>query len=166
MKDDVNFPAIPSKDQLQNLERDLSFHRIKTESPAKLNKKQIDDFNRHGFVAPLTIFDDLAIQSIRVYFDQLLEQVTKAGGNSYSISTAHLKYREVYDILTDQRIVGYVKDILGDDVIGWGSHFFCKMPGDGKRVAWHQDASYWPMSKSKNVTVWLAVDDADIENRD
>ncbi len=31
-------------------------------------------------------------------------------------------------------------------------------------VAWHQDASYWPMSQSKAVTVWLAVDDADPEN--
>ncbi len=45
-----------------------------------------------------------------------------------------------------------------------GSHFFCKMPGDGKAVAWHQDASYWPLSPSKALTVWLAIDDADREN--
>ncbi len=38
------------------------------------------------------------------------------------------------------------------------------MPGDGKAVAWHQDASYWPLSPSKAVTVWLAIDDADEEN--
>jgi non-haem Fe2+, alpha-ketoglutarate-dependent halogenase len=57
-----------------------------------------------------------------------------------------------------------VKDILGENVVAWGSHFFCKMPGDGKRVAWHQDASYWPLTPSKAVTVWLAIDDADIEN--
>ncbi len=38
------------------------------------------------------------------------------------------------------------------------------MPGDGKAVAWHQDASYWPLSPSKAVTVWLAIDDADAEN--
>jgi len=57
-----------------------------------------------------------------------------------------------------------VKDLLGENVIGWGSHFFCKMPGDGKRVAWHQDASYWPLSPSKAVTIWLAIDDASPEN--
>ena len=38
------------------------------------------------------------------------------------------------------------------------------MPGDGKAVPWHQDASYWPLSPSKAVTVWLAIDDADRDN--
>ena len=51
-----------------------------------------------------------------------------------------------------------------DDLLAWGSHFFCKMPGDGKRVAWHQDASYWPLTPSKAVTIWLAIDDASVEN--
>src|SRR5213078_3074180 len=54
--------------------------------------------------------------------------------------------------------------LLGENVIGWGSHFFCKMPGDGKSVSWHQDASYWPLTPSKAVTVWLAIDDADVGN--
>jgi ectoine hydroxylase-related dioxygenase (phytanoyl-CoA dioxygenase family) len=57
-----------------------------------------------------------------------------------------------------------IRDLLGENIIGWGSHFFCKMPRDGKQVAWHQDASYWPLSPSKAVTCWLAVDDADVEN--
>ena len=38
------------------------------------------------------------------------------------------------------------------------------MPGDGKTVSWHQDASYWPLTPSKSVTLWLAIDDADTEN--
>jgi ectoine hydroxylase-related dioxygenase (phytanoyl-CoA dioxygenase family) len=38
------------------------------------------------------------------------------------------------------------------------------MPHDGKRVSWHQDASYWPLTPSKTVTVWMAIDDADAEN--
>ena len=83
---------------------------------------------------------------------------------SYSISSAHLRYGRVYDILTHPRIVAYVRDILGENVVAWGSHFFCKMPHDGKAVAWHQDASYWPLTPSKAVTVWLAIDDADVEN--
>jgi len=94
----------------------------------------------------------------------LLAKVMAEGGDSYSISSAHLKYGRVWDILTNQVIVAHVKDLLGDNVVGWGSHFFCKMPGDGKAVAWHQDASYWPLTPSKAVTVWLAIDDADTEN--
>ncbi|MCY3562155.1 MAG: phytanoyl-CoA dioxygenase family protein, partial [bacterium] len=33
-----------------------------------------------------------------------------------------------------------------------------------KRVAWHQDASYWPLSPSRVVTAWLAIDDVDVDN--
>jgi ectoine hydroxylase-related dioxygenase (phytanoyl-CoA dioxygenase family) len=38
------------------------------------------------------------------------------------------------------------------------------MPRDGKLVAWHQDSTYWPLSPTKTVTVWLAIDDADPGN--
>ena len=86
------------------------------------------------------------------------------GGTSYSIGTAHLMYGKVYDLLTHPRVVAHVKDLLGENVVSWGSHYFCKLPHDGKRVSWHQDASYWPMTPSKTVTVWLAIDDADTEN--
>jgi ectoine hydroxylase-related dioxygenase (phytanoyl-CoA dioxygenase family) len=112
----------------------------------------------------LKIFSAAEIGEIRGYFDALLAKVLAAGGDSYSISTAHAKYGRVFDLLRHPRIVACVRDLLGENVIGWGSHFFCKMPKDGKAVAWHQDASYWPLSPSKAVTVWLAIDDADVEN--
>ncbi len=70
----------------------------------------------------------------------------------------------MYDLTTDGRILDYVQDLLGEDLVCWGTHFFVKMPGDGKRVAWHQDASFWPLTPSKTVTVWLAIDDADEAN--
>ncbi|NNE00225.1 MAG: phytanoyl-CoA dioxygenase family protein [Pirellulaceae bacterium] len=158
------FNMIPDDDELASLDRDLRFHEVTNDSPAVLSSQQIDHFNRKGYVAPLSVFDAAEISEIRQYFDRLLEQVTAAGGNSYSISSAHLQYGRVYDLLNDSRIIDYVSDLLGENVIGWGSHFFCKMPHDGKSVAWHQDASYWPLSPSKAVTVWLAIDDADPEN--
>ena len=34
-----------------------------------------------------------------------------------------------------------VADLLGDSVILRHSHLFAKLPGDAKRVAWHQDAA-------------------------
>jgi ectoine hydroxylase-related dioxygenase (phytanoyl-CoA dioxygenase family) len=159
-----DFKMIPTEDEIQSLERDLRFHPTVNKSPEHLSVQQIDHFNQQGYVAPITIFDAAEIAEIRDYFDDLLDRVVAEGGNSYSISSAHLKYGPVHDILTNDRIIDYVADLLGDDVIGWGSHFFCKMPRDGKSVAWHQDASYWPLSPSKAVTVWLAIDDADQEN--
>ncbi|WP_437187899.1 phytanoyl-CoA dioxygenase family protein [Planctomicrobium sp. SH668] len=158
------FQITPDQTSLNELGRDLRFHPTQNTRPVALTCEQIEGFNQLGFVKPVTIFTPTEIAEIRSYFDDLLQRVVAEGGNSYSISSAHLKYGKVHDILTDRRIVDCVSDLLGENVIGWGSHFFCKMPHDGKAVAWHQDASYWPLSPSKNVTVWLAVDDADREN--
>jgi non-haem Fe2+, alpha-ketoglutarate-dependent halogenase len=155
---------VPTADELGTVERDLRFHPSAAEHPRMLTREQIAAFNRNGYLAGIRIFDDDVVSSIRQYFDELLAKTIAAGGDSYSISTAHLRYGRVYDILTDPRIVGRIKDLLGEDVIAWGSHFFCKMPGDGKRVSWHQDSSYWPLTPSMAVTAWLAIDDATVEN--
>lgn len=158
------FNAVPDLNDLAAMPRDLRFYPAANERPQRLTREQIDQFNRDGFVKGLTAFGPAEIADIRSYFDDLLAKVLAAGGDSYSISSAHLKHGRVWDLLTHPAIVTHVRDLLGDNVVGWGSHFFCKMPGDGKTVAWHQDASYWPLTPSKAVTVWLAIDDADREN--
>ncbi len=155
---------IPNASELDRLPRDLRFHPCAQANPQRLTPAQIAAFNQEGYLKPIPIFSAEEIASIRAYFDDLLARTLAAGGDSYSISTAHLRHGRVYDLLTHPRIVACVKDLLGEDVIAWGSHFFCKMPGDGRRVSWHQDSSYWPLTPSKAVTVWLAIDDADAEN--
>lgn len=160
----TDYKIIPDETDIHAIERDLRFYPSTVTEPRVLTPEQVEAYNREGYVRPIRIFSDDEISAIRGYFDDLLAKVIAAGGDSYSISTAHLKYGRVYDILTDARIVAAVKDILGENVVGWGSHFFCKMPHDGKSVAWHQDSSYWPLTPSKAVTVWLAIDDADTEN--
>jgi hypothetical protein len=160
----ADFKMIPGHDDLRQMDRDLRFHPVTNHLPRTLSFAQIEQFNRDGFLKGLRIFNEAEREENRRYFDALLARVLAAGGTSYSISTAHMKYGRVYDLLTDRRIVACVRDLLGENVIAWGSHFFCKMPHDGKRVSWHQDASYWPLSPSKTATVWLAVDDADRQN--
>jgi hypothetical protein len=158
------FQMIPETKRVEELPRDLRFHPCGVPRPAILTHEQIEAFNRDGYLKGIRIFDTAEILEHRRYLDALLARVMAEGGDSYSISTAHMKYGKVYDLLTHPRIVACVRDLLGENVIGWGSHYFCKLPRDGKRVAWHQDASYWPLTPSKTVTVWLAIDDADTGN--
>ena len=159
-----DFKVIPNDTELETLKRNLTFHPADPARAGTLTRAQIEGYNVDGFIRPVEIYSTDEMRAIRKYFDRLLDQTIAAGGNSYSISTAHMKYGGVYDILTNRRIIDCVADLLGDDVIAWGSHFFCKMPGDGRAVAWHQDASYWPLTPSHAVTVWLAIDDADLDN--
>ncbi len=164
MQPTTEFAIIPDRKSIASVEREIRFFPSENASPDVLTRSQIETWNSDGYLGPLDVYDQESILETRHYFDGLLASTLAEGKDSYSISSAHLKHQRVWDILTNPRIVAYVRDILGQDVVGWGSHFFCKMPGDGKRVDWHQDCSYWPLTPTKALTVWLAIDDADKEN--
>ncbi len=161
---DTRFKQMPTPEDLIRMSRDLRYHPIRNDHPSVLTKAQIETFNERGYLKPFRIYSDAEIGAIRDEFDGMIEQVLARGDHNYSIISAHLKSGMVHDIMNDPRIVAYISDLLGDDVVGWGAHFFCKLPGDGKIVNWHQDASFWPLSPSKTVTAWLAIDDADTGN--
>ncbi|MBN64200.1 MAG: phytanoyl-CoA dioxygenase family protein [Gemmatimonadetes bacterium] len=146
------------------LERDLSFHPASNTDPQKLSRQQIRQFNDRGYISPLDVFSPEEADAHRAFFDGILAAATVRGHNSYSINGWHRTCRSIHDLVTAPRILDYVQDLLGQDLICWGTHYFCKMPGEGKRVSWHQDASYWPLTPARTVTVWLAIDDASEEN--
>lgn len=163
-QDQTDFAIIPTREEIATVERDIRFFPSTTTAPQSLSADQVRQWNEDGYLAPLDVLNPTEADDYRAYFDDLLAQALAAGRDSYSISSAHLKHARVWDLLNHPNIVGPVRDLLGEDVIGWGAHFFCKLPGDGKSVDWHQDCSYWPLTPTKAITAWLAIDDADLEN--
>jgi hypothetical protein len=151
-------------DAYPELKRDLRFFPLGVDAPRCLDVAQIEHYNRRGFISPIDVFDADEIGEIRGYFDDLLDKALAEGWNSYEMTNWHEHCRGVWDLVTHSRILNVVQDLLGETMILRHSHFFCKLPGDGKQVSWHQDASYWPISPSKVVSAWLAIDDVDVEN--
>ena len=147
-----------------DISRTMKFFPIRKDDPRTLSKEQIDHFNERGYISPINVFTNEEIGDHRAYFDDLMEKALAMGHDSYGINAWHLRIRGIYDLVVEPRILDCVQDLLGENLICWGTHYFCKMAGDTKRVSWHQDASYWPLSPTKVVTVWLAIDDADEAN--
>jgi ectoine hydroxylase-related dioxygenase (phytanoyl-CoA dioxygenase family) len=54
--------------------------------------------------------------------------------------------------------------VIGDDVILWGCHVFCKPAGEGYETPWHQDGHYWPIRPLATCTVWVALEASTVEN--
>ena len=106
--------SFPSEDELVQLQRRLTFHPSTVTDPKVLAQAQVAAYNCEGYIKPITIFNQAEITDIRSFFDEILARTLKAGRNSYSIVSAHMKYGRVYDLLTDPRMVAVVKDILGD----------------------------------------------------
>lgn len=155
---------MPQTDALPDMQRELKFFPVENPNPKSLSPAQIDHFNAKGYIAPLDVFTPGEILANRRYFDELMAQAHAAGHNSYSINGWHRHCRGICELLFDQRILNYVEDLLGPTLVNTMTHYFSKEPGDGKQVSWHQDASYWPLTPSKTITVWLAIDDADTGN--
>ena len=154
----------PTPSQLAELPRQIGFVPSVNSELKTLTSLQVRQYNETGYLMPFHGLDTSEARELSAFFDGVLAAFIELGRTSYSINTAHLRFARIYQLVQHPRIVDAVSDLLGPNVVCWGSHFFCKMPQDGKRVPWHQDSTYWPLSPTKTVTVWLAIDDADPEN--
>lgn len=155
---------MPIQDAMPEVARDLRFHPVDNATPSCLSRAQIEQYNELGYTFPLDVFTPAEADGWRSYFDELMRQATAAGWDAYSINGWQDRCAGMWELITEPRILDYVQDLLGADLVCWGAHFFCKQPGDARRVSWHQDASYWPLTPSKTVTAWLAIDDVDENN--
>ena len=144
--------------------RDLRYHPMGVEDPGRLSREQIDGFNKNGYLPGIPIFHGADIDANREYFDRLQAMAESVGQDNYAINGWQYCCEGIHDLCTNSIIVDIIADLLGPDVICLGAHFFCKLPHDPKQVSWHQDAAYWPLTPSKIVTAWLAIDDVDLEN--
>jgi len=64
----------------------------------------------------------------------------------------------------DPALLDLVESVIGPDIIFWTGALFCKPPGDGMELPWHQDGQYWPIEPPATVTVWIALDAVDAGN--
>jgi len=134
-----------------NPEIDLSFEPI-THAPKVLTPEQVQSYNDEGYLKPFSIYDALHAEENRAYFDWILAKMRALndGRDAYAINGYHTLCRGIYDMVTHPRILDLVQDIIGPDIICWGTHFFCKNAHDPKSVTWHQDASYWPLTPHRH----------------
>ena len=147
-------------ERLSQLKRDLRFFPVINKNPKKLTNEQIQFYNESGYLKGFHVFDEQQVTKNRKNFDRILQAFLQAGKDSYAIDRYQDRFSAIWDIATTPAILDYVEDIVGSNVVCWATHYFCKLPGDDKGVSWHQDCSYWPLTPSKTVTVWLAIDDA------
>lgn len=78
------------------------------------------------------------------------------GSKTVWFKSAHQYVDGVSDLVRSPSIVGVLHQILGPNVILWGSQFICKQPGEDH--GWHIDIETldWP-----SVNVWIGLENTD-----
>ena len=137
----------------------------------RLDAAAVEAYGRDGLImAPVRIAPDL-LERMRASLDTLL--LNCAGIAPESLVCPHIpdgarhpasEASAWFDYATLPPILDLVEQILGPDVILWGSQVFCKPAQVGREVPWHQDGEYWPIRPLATCSVWIALDPATPEN--
>jgi ectoine hydroxylase-related dioxygenase (phytanoyl-CoA dioxygenase family) len=67
-------------------------------------------------------------------------------------------------VVRHPRLIEAVSQIIGPDLLVWGSGLFIKEASSRSYVSWHQDLNYWGLDGEQEVTAWLALTPATVEN--
>ena len=105
---------MPITDAIPDMKRELKFFPVANKNPKKLAKEQIAQFNEQGYIFPLDVFTDDEADANRAYFENLMARAEKEGHNSYSINGWQGRYRGIYDLVMEPRILDYVQDLVGE----------------------------------------------------
>jgi ectoine hydroxylase-related dioxygenase (phytanoyl-CoA dioxygenase family) len=136
-----------------------------------LSPDEINTYQEQGFVVPEFRLSPQRLSQLREALDRVIAANPQA--RPEQLVSVHIDDRAsegvagdsmFLEIARDEQIVDMVEQLIGPDVVLWGCQVFCKPPGDGMEVPWHQDGHYWPIRPLATCTVWIAIDDSVIEN--
>ncbi len=137
----------------------------------RLSDAEIQTFRREGLVVPDYRIPAEMLARMRAQVLDLLDrhpdvrpEQLSGPHNPWGQSARIVGSRVWLEFCRQPEILEMVAQLIGPDIILWGSHLFCKPAGDGLEVPWHQDGQYWPIDPLATVTVRIAIDDSLVEN--
>ncbi|HET6385395.1 MAG TPA: phytanoyl-CoA dioxygenase family protein [Armatimonadota bacterium] len=152
-----------------------------------LNRAQINQFWRDGYLKFRKVIDDRQIASLTTALDRVIEdelnredddglppefryghQRGGQGGADRAIHQFVNMWKVVPDyeeVIHNPAITGAIRDLMRVDGIRiWHDQVISKPPGDNKKFGFHHDFYFWPLDRPRMITCWLALDRATVDN--
>jgi hypothetical protein len=136
-----------------------------------LSDAEVQAYGKNGYVTPTYRLPAPVLRDLRRSVEALID--SNADVRPEQLVGAHIERsrdtgvrgrRELLDFARNPDLLDIAEQIIGPDLILWGSQVFSKPAGDGLAIPWHQDGQYWPMRPLATVTIWIAIDPATVEN--
>ncbi len=107
----------------------------------KLTNEQIEAFHRDGFVSPVDVFSEEEALRLRNELEAAEKKWPEAFKGA-ARNNAHLNLMCLDEIVHNSTLVDAIEDLIGPNILNYGSVLFIKEAGDPGFVSWHQDARY------------------------
>jgi non-heme Fe2+,alpha-ketoglutarate-dependent halogenase len=131
--------------------------------PKSLSASAVARYNDEGIYFPVPV---LSREEAAEYLRRLEMLEAREGGrlSPRTNQKPHLLLTWLDRLIRHPRILDAVEDLIGPDILCWGSGFFSKSPGDRAYVSWHQDGNYWGLSSAAVTTAWVAFTPSERSN--
>jgi phytanoyl-CoA hydroxylase len=154
-----------------------------------LSQAQLDLFNQDGYLVIDGFLNPATVQAVEADIarksaeaaslasDRGAFNLEKVGDESFNrratakrpgmlrkIQAAVFEVPKVREVFTSTAMLDCMEDLMGPDIYYHSSKVMFKPAGGGAPKPWHQDAAYWTQYASKQITVWIAIHDANAEN--
>jgi hypothetical protein len=131
--------------------------------PKLLTPAQIAQYHEQGFIFPIRVMStDAALEYRRRLEAFEASAGGKLGGDLRHKS--HLLFTWLAELVRHDRILDAIEDLYGPDLLCWSTNFFIKEKSNPAFVSWHQDSTYWGLSKPDVVSAWVAFTPAHAGN--
>jgi hypothetical protein len=131
--------------------------------PTVLTNAQVEAYRRDGCIHPIRVMSEDDALALR----RKLEAFEAEAGGPLAGDLrhkSHLLFAWLGDLVRHPRIVEAVADLYGDDLLCWTTNFFIKEASNPAFVSWHQDSTYWGLSRPDVVTAWVALTPSNAAN--
>jgi chlorinating enzyme len=127
-----------------------------------LSDGAVRQYREAGYVAPVPALSTAEAGALRARLEAFEGSAGPLAGKLRHKS--HLLFTWLNDLVRHDRILDAVEDLIGPDILCWGTSFFIKEPRNTAYVSWHQDSTYWGLEPADIVTAWVALSDSTTEN--
>jgi hypothetical protein len=120
--------------------------------PKRLAQAEIDAFERDGFVSPVRVIP----AGRALYYRRKLEAF-EANHPEHRLKLdqkAHMICPWVDEMIRETAMLDVTEDLIGPDILCWGTSLRAKAPDGGTFAGWHQDTAY---SDVKPIVVIVAL---------
>jgi non-heme Fe2+,alpha-ketoglutarate-dependent halogenase len=127
-----------------------------------LTEAAVRQYRDQGYIAPVPALSTAEAARLRA---RLEDYEAGADGLKGPLRhKSHLLFTWLNDLVRHERILDAVEDVIGPDILCWGTSFFIKNARDPGFVSWHQDSTYWGLEPPDIITAWVALSDSTLTN--
>lgn len=127
-----------------------------------LSEAQVRQYRDDGYLFPIPVMSPADAAGLR----GRLEAYEAASGPLAGKlrHKPHLLFTWLNELIHHKAILDAVEDVIGPDILCWGTSFFIKEAQTTSFVSWHQDSTYWGLDPADVITAWVAFSDSNAAN--